>query len=253
MFLRQSVLVVLIVQFSALTARADDAWQFRLTPYLWFAGLKGNMATIPGAPAAPIDVSPGDAVADTETSLMLLIDAKRGPHGVFADFLYSDVQSDEELVPAPINLALQSITKTTIFSLAYQYEIFNQDQVVIDVLLGARYWNIDSELRFGSGTGGPIDGRRVDNDESWIDPVMGVKGRMPLGSSKFYIEGGAGLGGFGIGSDLFYEFNGAIGYQWNKAIGTAIGYRMFDVDYEDDGFIYDAGQQGWQLGLTWAF
>jgi len=253
MFLRQSVLVVLIVQFSALTARADDAWQFRLTPYLWFAGLKGNMATIPGAPAAPIDVSPGDAVADTETSLMLLIDAKRGPHGVFADFLYSDVQSDEELVPAPINLALQSITKTTIFSLAYQYEIFNQDQVVIDVLLGARYWNIDSELRFGSGTGGPLDGRRVANDESWIDPVMGVKGRMPLGSSKFYIEGGAGLGGFGIGSDLFYEFNGAIGYQWNKAIGTAIGYRMFDVDYEDDGFIYDAGQQGWQLGLTWAF
>jgi len=253
MFLRQSVLVVLIVQFSALTARADDAWQFRLTPYLWFAGLKGNMATIPGAPAAPIDVSPGDAVADTETSLMLLIDAKRGPHGVFADFLYSDVQSDEELVPAPINLALQSITKTTIFSLAYQYEIFNQDQVVIDVLLGARYWNIDSELRFGSGTGGPLDGRRVDNDESWIDPVMGVKGRMPLGSSKFYIEGGAGLGGFGIGSDLFHEFNGAIGYQWNKAIGTAIGYRMFDVDYEDDGFIYDAGQQGWQLGLTWAF
>jgi len=28
---------------------------------------------------------------------------------------------------------------------------------------------------------------------------------------------------------------------------------MFDVDYEDDGFIYDAGQQDWQLGLTWAF
>lgn len=72
MFLRQSVLVVLIVQFSALTARADDAWQFRLTPYLWFAGLKGNMATIPGAPAAPIEMSPSDAVADTETSLLLI-------------------------------------------------------------------------------------------------------------------------------------------------------------------------------------
>jgi hypothetical protein len=253
MFLRQLVLVGLIVQVFPLTALAGDAWQFRLTPYLWLAGLKGNMATIPGAPAAPIDVSPGDAVADTETSLMLLIDAKRGRHGVFADFLYSDVQSDEELVPAPINLALQSITRTTIFSLAYQYEIFNQDRVVIDLLLGARYWNIDSELRFGSGTGGPLDGRHVDNGDSWIDPVVAAKGRMPLGNSRFYVAGGAGLGGFGIGSDLFYEFNGAIGYQWNKAIGTAIGYRMFDVDYEDDGFIYDARQQGWQLGLTWAF
>ena len=248
----RSLLLALLaaLQILPLTARANDAWQFRLTPYLWFAGLRGNVATIPGAPAAPIDISPSDAIADTEASLMLLIDAKRGRHGVFADFLYSDVQSDEELVPAPINLALHSITKTTIFSLAYQYEIFNRDQAVIDVLVGARNWNIDSELRFGSGTGGPLNGRRVDNDESWIDPVMGFISRMPLGSSKFYIEGGAGLGGFGIGSDLFYEFNGAIGYQRNKAIGTAAGYRMLNVDYEDDGFVYDTRQQGWRLGLT---
>lgn len=253
MSLRQLVLAVLIVQIFSLTARADDAWQFRLTPYLWFAGLKGNMATIPGVPPAPIDISASDAMADTETSLMLLIDTKRGRHGVFADVLYSDVQSEEELVPPPINLALQSITRTTIFSLAYQYEIFNQDQVVIDLLMGARYWNIDSELRFGSGTGGPLDGRRIDNDDAWIDPVVGLKGHLPLGSSRFYVAGGTCLGGFGIGSDLFYEFNGAVGYQWNKAIGTAIGYRMFDVDYQKDGFVYDARQQGWQLGLTWAF
>ena len=79
---------------------------------------------------------------------------------------------------------------------------------------------------------------------------MGFISRMPLGSSKFYIEGGAGLGGFGIGSDLFYEFNGAIGYQRNKAIGTAAGYRMLNVDHKDDGFVYDTRQQGWRLGLT---
>jgi hypothetical protein len=32
-----------------------------------------------------------------------------------------------------------------------------------------------------------------------------------------------------------------------------LGYRMFDVDYEDDGYVYDVRQQGWQVGLTWAF
>jgi hypothetical protein len=41
--------------------------------------------------------------------------------------------------------------------------------------------------------------------------------------------------------------------QWNKSIGTALGYRMFDIDYEGDGYVYDVKQQGWQVGLTWAF
>ena len=44
-----------------------------------------------------------------------------------------------------------------------------------------------------------------------------------------------------------------MGCQWSKAIGTALGYRMFDVDYENDGYVYDVRQQGWQLGLTWSF
>ena len=32
---------------------------------------------------------------------MILLDARKQRHGVFADLLYSDVQSDEELVPQP--------------------------------------------------------------------------------------------------------------------------------------------------------
>jgi hypothetical protein len=249
---RSRFLPALIICLAPMAACASDAWQFRLTPYLWFAGLKGDVATIPGAPSAPIDISPSDALDDTEAGVMVMFDAKRRRHGLFTDFLYTDVQSDEELLPPPIGLTLRSVTKTTIFSLAYQYEVFNRDQAIVDLMLGARYWNIDSELRFGGGSG-LLAGRKVKHDESWIDPMVGLKGRMPLGNSNFYIQGGAGLGGLGVGSDLFYEFNGAVGYQWNKAIGTAIGYRLFDVDYEDDGFLYDARQQGWQLGLTWAF
>lgn len=160
--------------------------------------------------------------------------------------------SDEELIPPPIGLDLRSVSRTPLFSLAYQYEIFNDNGTIVDLMAGARYWYIDSELRFGGGSG-LLAGRTATNDESWIDPLLGAKGRLPLGGSRFYVAGGVSVGGFGVGSDLFYELNGGIGYQWNQAIGTVIGYRMFDVDYEDDGFRYDVRQQGWQIGLTWAF
>ena len=251
--IRQGILLLLFgLLIGANTVLADEGWNFRLSPYLWFAGLKGDVGTIPSLPTAPVDISATDALEDTEASLMLILDAKKGRHGFFTDLIYTDVQSDEELVPQPIGLMMKSTSKTTIFSLAYQYELYGQDQTVVDLLAGGRYWAIDSELKFKGGLG-LLAGKKLSNDESWFDPALGIKGRAPLGSSQFYVEGGAGLGGFGVGSDLFYEINANVGYQWNKSIGTALGYRMFDVDYEDDGYVYDVRQQGWQVGLTWAF
>ena len=250
---RQSVLLIFIgILLGGAPALADDGWQFRLSPYIWFAGLKGDVGTIPPLPTAPVDVSASDALSDTEASFMILLDARKQRHGVFADLLYSDVQSDEERVPQPIGLKMKTTSKTTIFTLAYQYELYRQDQTVVDLLAGVRYWDLDSELRFKGGLG-ILAGRKISNDESWFDPTLGVKGRTPLGSSRFYVEGGAGYGGFGVGSDHFYEISANVGYQWNKSIGTALGYRMFDVDYDDDGYVYDVKQQGWQVGLTWAF
>lgn len=249
---KRVTLVLLGLFFGADPLLAEDEWQFRLSPYIWFAGLRGDVATLPGLPSVPVDISASDALKDTEASLMVILDARKGRHGVFADLLYSDVRSDEELVPPPVDLRLRSKTETTLFTLAYQYELYDRDQALVDLLAGARYWAVDSELRFGGGLGA-LAGKKVSNDESWVDPVLGLKGRVPLGNSRFYLGGGAAIGGFGVGSDLFYDVSANVGYQWNNAIGTAIGYRLFDVDYESGGFVYDVRQQGWQLGLTWSF
>ena len=34
---------------------------------------------------------------------------------------------------------------------------------------------------------------------------------------------------------------------------TSVGYRLFDVDYKNDSFVYDVKQEGWLLGLVWVF
>lgn len=233
-------------------ALAQESWQFRLSPYVWLAGLKGNVGTIPGQPAVSVDVSAGDALRDLDGGGMFMLDARRGRHGFLVDFMYTDVRSDTEVVPAPIGLDLVSTSKTTIATLGYQYELFRERGTVVDVLAGARYWRIESNLRFSGGLG-ILAGRSITNTESWWDPGIGIKGRVPLGDSRFYFEGGAAVGGFGVGSDQFYDINANVGYQWSKSIGTTIGYRMFDVDYENDGYVYDVRQQGWLLGLTWSF
>jgi hypothetical protein len=246
-------LVGLMGLFACAGAFADDGgWRFALSPYLWFAGLEGNIGTIPGQPAVPVDISSSEAIEDTEASLMLMLDAMKGRHGFLVDTLYSDVRSDYELLPAPISLELRNITKTTILSAGYQYALHSDGQTALDLMAGIRYWDIDSTLKFRSGLG-ELGGRTISNTESWVDPWIGFKGTRPIGQSAFYVRGGAVIGGFGLGSDLFYDLTATVGYQWNEAIGTGFGYRLFDVDYEDDGYIYDVTQEGWILALTWTF
>lgn len=244
--------VVLAALFASTPTLAEEPWQFRLSPYAWLAGAKGNVGTVAGQPTVPIDVSPWDAAKDVDGAVMLMLDARKGRHGFLADLLYARVEPEFELLPPPIDLGLTATAETTMATLAYQYQLYREEGTVVDLLAGLRYWRMDTELRFSGGLGF-LAGRSIRNRESWLDPAVGIKGRLPLGNSRFYFEGGAGIGGFNVGSDLFYEVNANVGYQWNRSLGTTIGYRMFDVDYENDGYVYDVRQQGWQLGLTWSF
>jgi hypothetical protein len=239
-----------------LSSSADDAWEFRVTPYLWFAGVKGDVATIPGYPPAPIDIPSSDALKDTEASFMGVFEAKKGRHGGFLDILYTDVQSDLYNAPA-LNLTLKSTSKNTLATLGYGYELYNDNRSSVDLLAGVRYWKVDSTLDLVGGLGilpppyqPPYS---IRNKESWVDPLVGIKGRAALGESKFFVTGILGLGGFGVGSDHFYDATVNVGYQWSKLIGTTLGYRLLDVNYENDDFLYDVRQEGWLLGMSFSF
>ena len=86
-----------------------------------------------------------------------------------------------------------------------------------------------------------------------MDPIIGLKGKTALGESQFFLNGFLVIGGFGVGSDFMWDANLNLGYNWTETIATTIGYRYLDVDYEDNGYIYDVYQDGIVLGLAWRF
>lgn len=246
------ILLVMVGLATATSSLAAQKWTYGFTPYLWFAGIKGEVATIPGSPPGPIDVPVSEALEDTKTSLMFWLDVRKDGHGLFMDFLYSDVRSMEQLVPPPIDLLMRSTSKTTLWTMAYEYELIRTDQGLLDFVIGGRYWGIDTKLEFGGGLG-ILDGMTVRHSESWIDPVVALKGRTQFGDSSFYMSGAAALGGFNVGSDLFYDLVLEFGYQWTPRFGTALGYRYFDVKYDNKEFLYDIVQQGWSMSATFHF
>lgn len=230
--------------------KENNSWEFRIAPYAWLSGLEGQIGSIPGLPPADVDVDfYDDVLGNINGAFMLLAEAKKGRFGITSDIVYTDIESDAAIPGENFN-KITSRTKNWLVSAAGFYRVMETEQFFIDGLAGIRFWSVDSELALRGSAGTSIS---TDNKEEWFDPLVGVKGLTMIGRSKFFVNGAALLGGFGVSSDFMWDVNVNFGYQWSKAVATTIGYRYLDIDYEDDGFIYDVAQDGIIVGLSWRF
>lgn len=55
---------------------AIDDWTFTVAPYLWATGLEGEVATLPSAAPAEIDLSFSDVLEDLDLSLTGLAEVR---------------------------------------------------------------------------------------------------------------------------------------------------------------------------------
>jgi len=245
------ILFMLIFCFSAhAESKRGDDWAFQLAPYAWLAGLDGKVATLPGLPPADVDVDfYDDILGNLNFAIMLAGEARKGRFGLIMDVMYTDIE-DKESTPGPYFSSITSRTKSWIVSAAGLYRLIERERAFLDAVAGMRYWSVDSELSLSAGLTGP---RENSNKEDWVDPIIGLKGLVPIGKSKFFLSGAFIIGGFGAGSDFMWDASANIGYQWTKSVATTVGYRYLDVDYDNDGFLYDVAQSGITLGLSWRF
>ncbi len=93
--------------------------------------------------------------------------------------------------------------------------------------------------------------RTVSRTDDWWDPYIGLRGRFNL-NDKFYLTAKGDIGGFGVGSDLTWTAEAALGCQITRSIFAEVGYRALGVDLDKDGLIMDTVTHGPQvtLGIT---
>jgi hypothetical protein len=230
-----------------MSVRAADDWQFLLAPYVWFAGAEGHLTPAPGFSATGIDVGAIEALQDTEASFMLLFEAKKKQHGLLFDVFYSDVLQESD-ADSEYGLPYRASLKNTMITTGYTYELYSTAQAMINLVGGLRYWKVDTQLALGTGSAQQTS---LHDSESWVDPLVGVDTKFRLDDSPVYLSGFIGAGGASGGSDSFYDMSAHIAYQVTNNMFASAGYRLFDVNYEQDSFVYDVKQQGWVLGLVW--
>lgn len=271
-----SAATLLVLLVSALTpataadlAPAPDTseWRFTLAPYVWGVGLSGDVGLFGKGPV-DIDIPFSDILENLDFAAMGVAEAHNGTWGVFVDLNYTSLSADKSrsrtFEKDVLNLTLEftgevsaeADIKEFIATFMGQWRAVDSDQMTLDVMAGARYWNIENDItargRLDVGPITIIKQLSGSDGASWVDPMVGVKSRIDT-DTAFYFTGWGMVGGFGIGSDFNWDVMGGVGYEWTDHFSTVLGYRALGVDYEDDGFVYDVVQQGVALGAVFNF
>jgi hypothetical protein len=224
----------------------DDEWHFQFLPYFWLAGLHGTAGI--GNRTTQVDESFGDVWDVLNFAFMGVFEARKGKFISLTDLEYVNV-NDEKATPGPLFSNVDAKFKTFIFSPEVGYRVWNNpdSSAFVDVVGGARIWHLSTELDFGAGI---LPATTVEGSRNWVDAVGGVRGRAAL-SEKVFVNGYFDLGGGG--SKFTYQLYGGGGYNLNKRVALLFGYRVLDVNYDKDNFIYDMNQRGPIMGVGFKF
>lgn len=218
-------------------AAFDDRWSVAAGAYVWAAALSGSVG-VGGVGPADIDASFGDIIGNLDFALMAVAEARYGRFGVFADLVYTRLSADGSGPRGRLDAS--ATNELVVGTLMGEFRAAETGKTSLDILAGARLWNVSGSLTLT----GPL-GRvtRGDVSETWVDPMIGAKGRLQ-GASPWSISGWGMVGGFGVSSDIAWDALGGVGYEVTDRISVFAGYRALGVDYSNDGFVFDVVQHG---------
>jgi hypothetical protein len=229
--------------------QTESGWTFTVAPYVWAAGIKGEVGLF-GFEPQEIDASFSDVLKNFDIGAMAVAEARYGRFSLGADIFYVKLGTK---VDTPRGILADSIdvdATSFMFTGVVGYSLIYEETVRLDAIAGARVWHSDTEFDVINPCG--VCPASAEDGDTWVDPLVGIKGRAELGSG-FYVVGWGMIGGFGVSSDLMWDVLGGFGYELSDMSSLVAGYRAVSVDYSNDGFVYDIIQQGPILGAVFHF
>jgi hypothetical protein len=269
-----SVLMIYSLFFTidAIAQEDKDQWQFAITPYLWLPNVNGTFKydIPPGASGGPeVEIDASDLLERLNMALMIAGEVRRGRWAVFTDFIYLDSSNEDSKVKSidltdrlpvssEINAGTETSLKTATWTLAGSYGVLQGALGRLELLGGVRYMGLEvkTDWELTTTVTGP-DGSQVfprsggvkESEDLW-DGIIGVRGRLNLGQSRFYVPYylDVGMGS----SQVTWEGLIGIGYGF-KWIDILLEYRHLYYDMDDDQLVQDLSLSGPALGLTFRF
>lgn len=226
----------------------DEAWEFHVIPYIWMAGISGDV-TVKGSRAS-VDESFSDILENLDFGGFLHLEAAKGKWALFADGTYVKLSVDRTLIDVGSELVQVELGGAYRFA---QLPLGKEGERLLsfEALAGGRYNYVKSEVEI-------LRLLKSKESQDWVDPIVGIRLTAGL-TEKLSLRVRGDIGGFGIGSASDFAWNvvAFLGYQLSRRIALGVGYRILDIDYERGSgrrrFEYDVTTSGPVLGLAFHF
>jgi hypothetical protein len=225
------------------TPADDNDWHLGISPYLWFAGVHGNVGA--RGYTASVHASATDVLSHFNIGLMGAVEARKKRFVAPVDYMWIKL-SDDKAFPGVGDLGADSIKAkmtSSILTPKVGYRFADYVKLQADALVGIRYWHLGTNLTLE-----PSSIQTVTQSANWVDVVAGAKFVMPLSpKAMITVLGDAGGGG----ASVDYQVAGLLGYKVKPTVTLQAGWRYLDVNYRpNSSFIYDVAQTGLLLGVT---
>ncbi len=226
-------------------------WQYSATIYGYLPDIDAT-TTFPDGSGSGIGVNAKTIIDHLKMTFMGSLGAHNGQWGVFTDLLYMDVGASKsgvglgEVLKADLSYDM----KAWIWTLGGQYRIAARPNYTMDVIAGARMFEIKQRLDWTPYVAGiPLgESRRSNVDDRVWDGIVGAKGRYAFGqnlawSIPYYLDVGAGQ------SRLTWQAAIGItyGFKWGE-LGAM--WRYLDYDFKSGGSVQDMSLSGPMVGGT---
>jgi len=243
-----AIMLMSIPAAAETSSSPESSWQFDFTPYLWLAGIDGDVR-IGRFSSGGAEASITDIFQDLNGAFMGTFEVHKGRWGILFDAIYFDISGTAETPDRAIG-NINTELSMGMYSLAGTYRLVEKP-LALDLVAGARYATVSADLVVEPGKYPNIlEGRSVSDSMNWWDGFVGMRGLIPL-SKRWSLLGYAELGAGG--SNFTFQGIAGVNFQVAKHFIIKGGYRYLMIDVEDNLFVYDVQIGGPYLGLGIVF
>lgn len=194
---------------------AENEWRGSITPYLWLINLSGTVAR-DGNTLGSVNIDTSSLLSNLNFAAMVEGEVHRGNWGVWGDLVYSQLSNQaSHLSVGPTTLQTTTSLTTGIYDIAATYTLHSSPNAYVDGLLGARILNQDTTVNLS--LGGPLpDGVRRSSSSTVTNAIVGVKGRVRISDSDWFVPFYLDVGGGGAQTNVTSQAMVGIGkaYSW---------------------------------------
>jgi hypothetical protein len=226
----------------------NSGWTFAVTPYVWLPTVSSTLkydTPRGGTVTTNISAGIGDYLTNLNFALMGGAEARYDRFTVLTDLVYTNLSlttdnshfSTLNLGPGPVYIPRQQQLSTgtrmaaTIWSLAGGYTVVQGDWGNVDAVVGLRMlvvgsttnYSLTNDIFLPDRTIGLSRSGNLSLSDANVEGVGGVKGRINIPDSDFYVPFYADVGSGSL--PLTWQLYAGIAYRAATWVDLSVGYR----------------------------